>query len=118
MATEKEAVESQQQDIAALAVDGLRRLAFGTANDAVRLVMAEEQPSPEELARLDLFCVSEIKRQKGAVEVRFFDRLKALEALLEWSRAGERDGGKTESLYAALEKSAAALKGPEQLHEV
>lgn len=62
---------------------GLSRLAFGQVNDAVSLVFAE-QPTPEQISRADLFNVSEIKRVKGGgVEMKFFDRQKALEKLFE-----------------------------------
>ena len=66
---------------------GLERLAFGRDNDAAALVFAEEV-SPEMLAKADLYNVSEIKRVKGGgVEVKFFDRQKALERLAELDQA-------------------------------
>lgn len=71
---------------------GLERLALGESNDAISLVMAEEPLSREEIERLDLFGVSELKRVKGGgVEVKFFDRQKALERLfeLEHTASGE-----------------------------
>ena len=62
---------------------GYERLAFGSISDAVRL-MFEEELSGEVLASYDLFNVAEIKRPKdGAMEIKFFDRLKALEKLEE-----------------------------------
>ena len=62
----------------------------------------------QELSKLDLFNVAEIKRQKGGtVEIKFFDRLKALEKLAE---IGEDDRTqKTATLYSAIENSAKAL---------
>ncbi len=67
-----------------LVMNGLIRLAFGRANDAARLVFADEMPSEAELAGLDLFHVSEIKRVKGGgVEIKLSDRQKAMERLLE-----------------------------------
>lgn len=67
-----------------LVLAGLTRLAFGQANDAVRLVFAGELPDAGTLAQLDLFQVSELRRDKnGGVEVRLFDRQRALEKLLE-----------------------------------
>ena len=63
---------------------GLERLSFGSINDAVSLVFAENIPSKKELSTLDLFNVSDIKRDKnGGVEIKFFDRQKALEKLWE-----------------------------------
>ena len=59
---------------------GLERLAFGSSNDAAFLVFSEENITPERIASLDLFNVSEIKKVKGGgVEVKFFDRQKAME---------------------------------------
>ncbi len=70
--------------VRALVMTGLTRLAFGRANDAARLAFADEMPSDAAIAQLDLFHVSEIRRVKGGgVEVRLFDRQKALERLLE-----------------------------------
>ena len=56
----------------------LAELAFGRANDCVRLVLDDEMP----LDKLDLSLLSEVKRNdKGTVEVKLVDRLKALEQL-------------------------------------
>ena len=56
----------------------LAELAFGRANDCVKLVL-EESP---EVDALDLSLLSEGKRSdRGAVEVKLIDRLRALEAL-------------------------------------
>lgn len=65
-------------------ISGLRRLAFGNCRDAVVLAFAEELPPASVIENLDLFNVSEIKRDKGGgVEIKLFDRLKALEKLIE-----------------------------------
>ena len=62
---------------------GLSRLAFGSINEAAALVFAEEL-GREDILRADLFNVSEIRRVKGGgVEMKFFDRQKALEKLVE-----------------------------------
>lgn len=56
----------------------LAELAFGRANDCVRLAL-EENPR---LGQLDLSLLSEIRRNdKGAVEVKLIDRLQVLEQL-------------------------------------
>lgn len=69
-----------------LVKSGLERLAFGSSNDAVYLVFSEEMPSPEKISSLDLFNVSEIKRVKGGgVEVKLFDRQKAMEKMYEFA---------------------------------
>ena len=81
---------------------GFRRLAFGSAADAVKLIFAENL-TDEQIESLDLFNVSDIKRPKGGgIEIKFFDRQKALEALSELS------GNNSDSalpFYRALEKS-------------
>ena len=81
---------------------GLRRLAFGSCADAVYLVFAEELPPADIIEELDLFNVSEIKRVKGGgVEVKLFDRMKALEKLYELENAfSDRD--RAASLIRAL----------------
>ncbi|MBQ8965945.1 terminase small subunit [Ruminococcus sp.] len=62
---------------------GLSRLAFGSINEAAALVFAEELKA-EDVLKADLFNVAEIKRVKGGgVEMKFFDRQKALEKLVE-----------------------------------
>ena len=62
---------------------GLSRLAFGSINEAAALVFADEV-SRDEILKADLFNVSELKRVKGGgVEMKFFDRQKALEKLVE-----------------------------------
>ena len=66
----------RQRDV----VRRLAELAFGKANDCVRLVMEPEV----DLKKLDLSLLSEVKRsEKGMVEIRLLDRLKALEQLMQ-----------------------------------
>lgn len=62
----------------------LAELAFGRANDCVRLAL-EDAP---DLDALDLSLLSEVKRnEKGTVEIKLIDRLRALEQLAQ--TAGE-----------------------------
>ena len=83
-------------------VSGLKRLAFGSCTDAVYLVFADELPPPDVISGLDLFNVSEIKRVKGGgVEVKLFDRQKALEKLFEFENTCS-DRGNAASLIEAL----------------
>lgn len=89
--------------------EGLRRLAFGEIRDAVSLLFESEDSIVEKLPRLDLFNVSEIKRVKGGgMEIKFFDRLKALDRLLQ--EADDSDTAAV-SFYEALERSAARSNG-------
>ncbi len=73
--------KSQRKALAGLASIGYYRLAFGSIADAVSLLYRSEATA-QELEQMDLFLVSEIKRPKdGTLEIKFFDRLKALEHL-------------------------------------
>ncbi len=78
---------------------GYERLAFGNVSDAVRL-MFEENPLEKELGAYDLFNVAEIKKPKdGAMEIKFFDRIKALEKL---EAADSREEKGVSDFYGAL----------------
>ena len=58
---------------------GYERLALGKVTDAIKLLYCENL-SDDEIEKLDLTNISEIKKPKdGAMEIKFFDRLKALE---------------------------------------
>lgn len=75
----------------------LAELAFGKANDCVKLVL-EDAPK---VGRLDLSLLSEVKRNdKGTVEVRLVDRLRALEQL---ALLAQDKGQDLESFLQALQ---------------
>ena len=81
---------------------GYRKLAFGSGADALKLLFGSVPP--ESFDTLDLFNVAEIKRPKdGALEIKFFDRLKALEHLQQFSDTDNRNPGLP--LYRALMRS-------------
>ena len=87
--------------------DALRRLAqlaFGQANDAVRLALRPETADPE---TLDLSALAELKVTDRGVEIKLVDRVRALEALCGLLECGGGDGA--EELYRALEDAAGAL---------
>ncbi len=74
----------------------LAELAFGKANDCIRLVTDPTGATD----KLDLSLLSEIKRsEKGTVEVKLVDRLKALEQLALQAREENTD---LESFLQAL----------------
>jgi len=111
--------EDIQEEIARLAgrrepsrqevCEGLRRLAFGSVTDAIRLILSENPPSPAELEGMDFFNVSDIKCPKnGGLEIKFFDRLKALEKLAELGGAPQEQG--IQHFFQALDESAKALQ--------
>ena len=75
----------------------LAELAFGKANDCVRLAL-EDDPN---LGRLDLSLLSEVKRNdKGTVEIKLIDRLRALEQLAE---VAEEDKTEMDAFLQALQ---------------
>ena len=89
-----------------IASAGYRRLAFGDISDAVSLLFMKE-PGEEELRNMDLFLVSEIKKPRdGNMEIKFFDRLKALEKL---EQQVDSDGG-AQRLIEAIERGARSLE--------
>ena len=84
---------------------GYERLAFGSTTDAFRLLMSDTELDVD---RLDLYNVSEIKKPKdGAMEIKFFDRLKALEYL----GTASTDASQAGSLYEALNRCAENIGG-------
>ncbi|HIR11772.1 MAG TPA: terminase small subunit [Candidatus Fimenecus excrementavium] len=102
------ALEQETEATKAELIAGYRRLAFGSVADAVRLLLTSDGDAPLDPETLDLFLVSEIKRSKaGGLEIKFFDRQKALDRLSELL-GGNTDGALP--FYAALEASAKALK--------
>ena len=75
----------------------LAELAFGKANDCVRLAL-EDDPN---LGRLDLSLLSEVKRNdKGTVEIKLIDRLRALEQL---ALVAQEEKTELESFLQALQ---------------
>ena len=87
---------------------GFRRLAFGSTADCVKLLFKDEI-SDEEIEKLDLFNVSEIKKAKnGAIELKFFDRLKAMEQLSVCENTHDDDSA--QPFYEAIRKGADAIR--------
>lgn len=90
------------------AVNGFRKLAFGDISDAVRLMQALDAGETVEPGKLDLFMISELKRPKGGgLELKFFDRQKALERLE--GLAQEDSDALALPFYKALESSARSV---------
>lgn len=84
-------------------------LAFGKANDAIKLVFLD--PEQQELIDgLDLSMVSEVKRgANGVVEVKLLNRIALLELLAQLlePEVSKRNGA--ESFFAAMDKAALKL---------
>lgn len=81
---------------------GYEKLAFGGISDAIKLIYSENI-SPEKVCKMDLFNVAEIKRPRdGMLEIKFFDRFKALEKLQQLDFLG---ANQNTSFYDAIEGS-------------
>ena len=94
--------QKRQSDEAAV---GFRRLAFGNTADALKLCFAGPD-GPPDADKMDLFNISEIKVKGDLVEIKFFDRQKALERLCDLTAA---EKGNPQTFFEALEKGAATL---------
>lgn len=84
----------------------LRHLAFDSPADSVRLLLRSESLSDRRIKGLDLSLISDIKRTgNGITEIKFYDRIKAIDSLARFISAGE---GSQSGFIEALEKSASA----------
>jgi len=90
--------------------DVIRRigeLAFGRANDAVKLVLMEPEDR-EIIDKLDLSLLSEVKRgSNGVIEVKILNRLDALELLAKLLGVSDRQMPQADSFFRALDAAAA-----------
>jgi len=103
--------DTRLNDLRFMALLGYERLAFGSIADCVQLLY-KENPTLQELESMDLFLISEIKRPKdGAMEIKFFDRLKALEKLCEAQQSSQEN---SMPFYKALENSASIFNNGEE----
>lgn len=90
-------------------IAGLQRLAFANTNDSIRLILNGKEELSQLVDRLDLFHIAEIKMPKeNAIEIKFFDRFKAFERLLEIVNQQE-DTKSSSGFFNALENSASKL---------
>lgn len=85
---------------------GLERMAFGEINGVMELVLADEPPGLHRLMQMNLFNVSEVKRIKGGgLEIKIFDRQKAMEKLLELSEKHEQSQA-AQDFFTSLSEAA------------
>lgn len=86
----------------------LMELACGNANDVAKLALLE--PGDYEMIdQLDLTMLAEMKRtEKGLVEVKLHDRIRALELLTEFleTRSEQKSDDKARAFLQALEQAA------------
>lgn len=90
------------ESIAYTASAGLKKLAMGDISDAVRLLY-EDNPDSDTLRSMDFFMISEIRRKENAVEIKFFDRIKALSQLCE-NTSNVNEGSIYDAIMASVEK--------------
>lgn len=80
----------------------LSKIAFEKPNDAVKLAFLKDENSAEEIEKLDLTMLSEVKRDKnGAVEVKLVNRLEVVKMIFDELRE-ESDGQGAEMFLRAL----------------
>ncbi len=113
-----ELYKQKRKNLLYKACSGYEKLAFGSITDAVKL-MYSKKLDIKEIQDLDLFNVSEIKIKDGALEIKFFDRLRALEKLQQLDFT---DQSQAYSFYDAIEKGTvvfnSANEGAHQIDEI
>ena len=88
-------------------IEEIRHLAFGGANDAVKLAFLPED-ALDCLGGLDLTALRSLRRlSNGTVELELIDRIKLIELLLSAGQGGENGGAG--SLIQALDRAAERL---------
>ena len=80
----------------------LGELAFGKANDVVKLALLDEAELRREIGTLDLSVLAELKRSDKGVEIKVVDRVKALEELFALLDGGQEERQKAELFFEAL----------------
>ena len=80
--------------------DGFQQLAFGSIADAM-LLLNGDSFTKRQLSRMNLMNIEQIKKSdKGGVEIKFFDRNKALQMLAVCDDEESYEG--IEKLYKAI----------------
>ena len=90
----------------------LKKMAFGKANGAFRLIFAEEGGAAA-VDGLDLTLLSEVKRgSNGTIEVKLINRLEAAALLAKLLGAGSAaETNDAEALFRAMAEAAAKAGG-------
>ncbi len=112
-------IRSQRSFIREKGIDdirtALRRIAFGEANDAVRLALCEDDTLP--LNRMNFFGISELKKVKGGgIELKFTSRLDALKMLCEIEN-GEFSKNRADSFLSAFKNVSCNIDGEDDVLE-
>lgn len=79
----------------------LIRLAAGSFSEAAGLIFADEK---SDLSKADMLSVSEIRKKGESIEIKFFDRFKAIQCLTEGFGENENSVPFYEALIAGAEK--------------
>ena len=97
----KKIYEYKKQNLSMKASIGYERLAFGEIFDCIKLMFIKDI-NDNQLKNMNLFNISEIKRLKdGTIEIKFFDRMKALEKLEQIE--SKKSNNEILPFYSALE---------------
>lgn len=92
---------------------GLSRLAFGEINDIMEVLLSDEPIGLNRLFKMNFFQISEVKKVKGGgIEVKLFDRQKAMEKLLEIIEKS-KSRADADDFFDAL-KTSAELQGSDE----
>lgn len=91
-----------QETLRGKVIDGLQRLAFGSSNDVVKMLLAISEEDENKLKGLNLFNLSEMRKTKDGFEVKLFDRQLAMEALLSIEKE-VRSEEAAQALYKTLQ---------------
>lgn len=79
---EKIKIDFKKDQILNLAILALKRLIFCRPNDVLILALKSQELNENQIEKLDLFQISEIKKLKdGGFEFKFTDRVKAIDCL-------------------------------------
>lgn len=88
---------------------GYEQLAFGEVSDPVRLLF-QEKITAAGIRKMNLFNVAQIKKKDSEVDIKFFDRLKALQCMQEM----ETDRPQIKDFLEAVQKAAQAVQDDEE----
>lgn len=93
-------------------LEKLSDIAFGRANDAVKLAFAEPEGGTGFLDGLDLTMLAEVKRGSGgAVEVKLLNRLDALKLMIEAAEPDKFSSDGARSFFDAMDEAARVQAG-------
>lgn len=107
--------KDKQDELYQCVIAGLKRIAFSSSSDSVKLLFCSKDDALSQLENLDLFHVAEIKiPRENAMEIKFFDRFKALEKLAQMANDSDNQAGKS-NFFNALNE---CVPDEEELDEV